>query len=521
MTERSDLESQAAALLELQRRRREFPLYYYEYASAKTCSFHKSTARTRILAGGNRSGKTEANVAELAATALGYRPWVLRELGLPAPDKPWVRPDNLPEDAIVFNGAGIRIQVPSEITIVSGLPSKKGIGEVVHPKLKKLLGSFIEREYMSHGGVPGSVILKNGSRIHYASSEMEPMAFEGTAYSSIFIDEPIPKRIYTALKRASIDHHARTTLTFTPIGKDSGWVFRDLYQEKDPLKVQVFNTSIYDNKFLSLAAIEEFASDPTLSEIEKQARLYGRFQFLADRIYSNFNEDVHVVEPFRIPEDWYHGMVIDPATIKPWAIAYFAISPDGRIFFHKEWPTTDITRLRKDGRTISDYAQLLHQLDADHPIQIRLADPNYTPRSDSMRGVYIPSILTDIARFNIHFDTHISDDLEYGESKVRQMLAYNDKLPVDALNRPRLFVFNTCRNLIASLSFYSFRTKIRTDNEPDEDKREETFKDFADCLRYTCVRFADVSTASSIDDFQTEPTSDEGCYGEPDLRAYR
>lgn len=510
---RQDLEAQAAALVELSERSKQFPLFYYAYASPKIRNFHLSRSLVRILAGGNRSGKSHSGVAEACAAALGYRPWVLRELSIPAPEKPWLRPGTLPEDALVFNGAGVRIAVPAEVLLVSGLPFKKGVGEVLHTKVKQLIGPFIKQEWMAHGGVPACVELKNGSRLHYGSDEQDDMAFEGTNYSYIAIDEPIKKRHYTAIRRGAIDQFARIHLTFTPIGSNAAWIFKDLYQEKDRSKVEVFNCSIFDNQFLPPQAIEEFVNDPTLSDLEKQARLYGRFMHLSDRIYIQFNAEVHVIPPFKIPYHWYIGMAVDPHSIKPWAIAYYAVSPRGDIYFFKEWPTADFTKLRRDSRSISEYAQLIRQLDADLPISARFMDPNYATRAETVRGHYIPSLDAELSRYGLAFDCHINDDLEYGEAKVRNLLAYYQDRPVDALNRPRLYFFEDCHNLIRSMEFYSFKVIRGTDNEPDESKRDETFKDFCDVIRYTAVKLADHGASDLFD-------SDHFDDGEPGYEGY-
>ena len=465
----------------------------------------------RILAGGNRSGKSEANAAEKAAAALGYRPWVLRELGLPMPEKPWVRPSNLPEEAIVFNGAGIRIQIPSDQFIVSGLPMKKGIGEIMHPKLKKLLGPLIEREWMAHANVPSKIRIKNGVEIHYGSDEQDVMAFEGTNYSDVGVDEPIKRRIYTAIRRGTVDQFARVTMTFTPIGRNAAWIFKDLYQERDRRKVEVFNISIFDNPYLSPEAVQEFVTDPTLSELEKQARLYGRFMHLSDRIYATFAEEVHVIEPFKVPYDWFVGMVVDPATVKPFFIAYFTISPRGDIYFFKEWPTGDFTKIRRDTRSPAEYANLIRSLDADLPIQARLMDPNYGPRSDTVRGVYVPSLRDELGRYGLPFDCQIEDDLAYGEAKVRNLLAYDPSTPLSSLNRPRLYFTTDCPNLISSMLYYSFKLRPQSE-EPDEEKREENYKDGADCVRYVAVKFSESAP--------TEPFGDPYDIGETDISAY-
>lgn len=485
--DRRQLEEQAAVLTELADRERRFPLYSYCPApKLKAC--HASRARLRIVSGGNRSGKSHFNVAEGAAYALGYRPWVLRELGLPIPEKPWDRPSSLPQEALCFTVAGVRIPVPNVGFMVTGQSMKKGIGETVYPKLRQLLGSFIVKEHMSHAGVPADVTLKNGSRIVFGSAEQSTLAFESTNYAWTAIDEPIPRRVYVGISRGSIDQFAPIWMTFTPIGPWAAWIFRELYANADLTKKQCerFNLSIYDNPYLPREAVDEWASDPTLSELEREVRLYGTFAHLTDRIYANFNEAVHVVPDFVPPSDGFIGMVVDPHTIKPWAIGYFYVNPVGEVYFFKEWPSSDFTKLRKCRNSIEDYANLLRRLDGAMTVQVRLMDPNYGPRTDMIRGHYIPSVRDDIARFGLHFETQLNDDLAHGEARVRSLLAYDDEKPLDSMNRPRLYVCEGCTNFINAFLYYTAKQRVGGE-EADEKRREESYKHFADLARYVAV----------------------------------
>lgn len=492
-TRRDDLEREAAALVELGERSKRFPLYFYKPAP-KMIAFHRSRARVRMLAGGNRSGKTEANVAEQCAYALGYRPWVLRELGLPAPDTPWIRPSALPEEALCFSGAGIRVQVPNDILLVTGQSIKKGIGETLHPKVKKLLGPLIKQEHMGHAGAPSDVVLKNGSRILYGSAEQGPLAFESTNHTSYGLDEPVPRRVFTGCRRGSIDQFAPICMTFTPLGPWAIWMWKDLYTKADSIdtpplkrKIDVFNCSIFDNPYLPPEAVEEFAADPALSELERQARLYGKFQHLSDVIYATFNDKVHVVAPFRPPDSWFHGMVVDPHLVRPWAIAYFAVDPSGNIYFWKEWPPGDFTKMRADKRSVPEYAQVIRELDGSLPIQVRLMDPNAGPAQTRIREKILPSVQSELGLFGLYFNCAINDDLAYGEAKVRALLQFREDQPLSHLNRPHLFFTEDCYNCINSMLFYTFKVKLGGDNEPDELKRDESHKDFADLVRYTAV----------------------------------
>lgn len=487
---RKALEKRALALIELEERTKRFPLYFYRPIE-KIRPFHLSRARVRILAAGNRSGKSEANVAEACAFAMGYRPWVLRELGLPMPEKPWQRPENLPPESLCLNCEGIRVQIPNRVFIATGQSMRKGIAETLYPKIKNFLGPFITNEHQMHGGIPGDIELKNGARIYFGSAEQGNLAFESTNYTFNSIDEPVPRRVYTGIARGAIDQSAPIVMTFTPIGPWAGWIFQDLYQPSlDPRKkvsIESFNLSIFDNPYLPKKAVEEFVSDPALGEVEKQARFFGTFTHLVDVIYSKFSHQVHVIPQGYIPRDWYVGMAVDPHSIRPWFIAYFAVSPTGDVYFFKEWPAGDFHKIRRDPRSMEEYASLIRQLDGDLNVQIRIMDPNYGPRKEVIRGVSVPSIADDIARFGIYFHAKVNDDLNYGEAKVRSLLDYEIDKPISALNKPRLFFMENCPNLIMAMSMYTSKAKMGSDGEIEDEKRDETYKDGADVVRYVAV----------------------------------
>lgn len=494
-TPRQDLERRASALLELEARRKGFPLYFFRPVP-KAEAFYDSSATLKILSGGNRSGKTEQGCAEDISCAIGYRPWVLKRLGLPQPEKPWIRPEGLPPEALVFTGAGVRIQVPNKGVIVSGLSMRQGIGQTVAPKLRQLLGPCLESEHITHAGTPGDFRLKNGSIINFSSDEQPSLAFESFDVDWWHMDEPCRRRVYVGLKRASVDRFARGHMTFTPLGANSSWIFKDLYSKADGKNIAAFNLSIYDNPYLPREAIAEFANDPAISEVEKEARLYGRFQHLVDRIYPAFSDEVHVVSPFQIPDDWYFGMVVDPHSARPFAIAYFTISPGGDIFIYNEWPHEDFTKIRKDSRDAKAYSLLMRELDDGKQIYIRLMDPNAGPRKDVTRGTYVESWVDLFSPYGLMFNTNLNDRLDYGEGCVRRLLAYDPSRAVNASNRPKLYVFDTCINTIAALSYYTVATKAGTDAEIKEGERDPTYKDFSDLVRYIAVSQAATAALS-------------------------
>jgi hypothetical protein len=512
---REELEAAAACLLELESRKRENPLFYFE-PNPKLVGFHTNRAAIRMVSGGNRSGKTEHISEEACNAALGYRPWVLRKSGLPIPSNPVQRPDRLPDDAIVFDGSGVRLRVPGTILLGTGLDLKKGIGETLHPKVESFLGReggpFVKKVYWSHGQVPSKVILHNGSAIIYASAQQKGLSWESTNHTWYGLDEPIPKRIYSGVRRGAIDQAAPICFSFTPLGPNAAWMFRDLYSKADGRRIAVFNLSIFDNPWLPRKAVEEFANDPSISDVEKEARLFGRFLHLIDRIYPQFNEAVHIIPSFRPESDWLHGMVLDPHTVKPWAIAWFTVTPRGDIIFYREWPSSDFTKLRRDTRSPAEYAGLIRQIEGPRQADVRIIDPNYGGRADTVRGVHIPAVKDILAEYGLQFIGNINDDLNYGEARVRALLAYDTKQPLSQVNCPRIFFTENCQNLIASQLYYVADNKSAEDDMPAEDKRDETYKDFADLVRYVAVSKVAEGTLSDswLNEHLYGPASSQG-----------
>jgi hypothetical protein len=501
-SERAELEQQAAALLELERRKRDFPLFFYRPID-KIRPFHTSRRPIRLLGGGNRSGKSHSGAAETAAYLLGYRPWVLREMGLPQPTEPWKRPASLPDEALCFTAAGIRVQIPNTILCLTGLPAKRGIGETIAPKLRELLGPLIADEKMGHAGVPAEMTLKNGSRVVFSSDEQRGLSHEGTSYHAVHVDEPIKRSSFTALRRGSVDFSAPMWLTFTPLGMNAGWMFRDLYSpglREDQDRIQVTTLSIYDNPYLPAEAVADFANDPTLDSSEKEARLYGRFKHLVDRIYPNLDSEVHVVPGFVPPDNWYTVQIVDPHAVRPWFIAYGAIDPRGEGYLFREWPPGEFHRIRRDVKSYDEYLELFLKLEKDLRVSHRLIDPNFGPRTDVDRrtGLQIQSIVSYFAARGVYFNHKLNDDLLYGEGQVRRLLSYDTTQPLAVTNRPKLYFTDDCPNLIAAMSFYTAKPRPGTDGYVDENARDETYKDGADIVRYFAV--SDLMKLAAVED---------------------
>lgn len=485
-----ELQVEVLKLLQAEKQlRQEFPLAHNKPHVPQE-RFHTSKKRIRLVMGSNRFGKSHAGSAEAYSNALGYYPWLVPNLRLDRSGGSVHLParEDVPPSAWVRNSAGTPIDVPNKGLIVTGLGMRQGIGSVVWPKLQEMWPREVPiKTWMGPWGIPLRVQLPNGSTIALASKEQDRMTFEGIDLDWAWIDEPVPLYVWNGLWRGLTDRNGRVWLTQTPLGADARWVYYDLVMgERDD--VELIGGSIDDNPYLDPVAKEEFKKNGSWTEQERAARVEGKFEFQSDQVFALFNREHHVVEPFAIPDDWLKGITIDPHTRRPWFIAWWAQDPQGNIFFYREWPYRDFHRMRTSDKAIPDYIDLIRSLEGKDQIMFRFLDPNYG-RSPTVRHIGprgdVKTLEDELREYGLEFFTDIQDKLEYGHAVVNDALRWDQSRPWAPDNRPQLYFFENCKNLIMAMESYCY-LPYKSEQKLHEQVSEE-FKDGADIVRYTMV----------------------------------
>ena len=469
-----DLIRQAKARWELAQRELIDPLAVRTF-HPKQRDFMLNPARFRLFVGGNRSGKTTCLVAEIIHAALGFRPFLLKTTKHTLE----IDPTTLPVRFRFCNGAG-RPVVPPTRTLVVANGLDKGIGSVIIPKLRDWGGPYIEKDIKGGAGTIQGIMWRNGSRTDFGSYDQDPSKFEGTSYHAIAFDEPCPRSVWIPCRRALVDSLGRAWWALTPISEP--WIFDELYTRavEGDRDYYACDVTFFDNKFRQKDP--EFIE--SLTDEEAEVRIYGRFRHLAGRVYKEFSRDVHLIEPFDIPEDWPRWHVVDPHDRKPFAMIWAAIAPDGTIYVYREWPDDRrYEQMRSSDMDIPAYAKLIAALEAKDYVTFRVMDPAF---GRQVKAVHFLSLAEEFARYGIFFDTNVSNDIRQGHLKVKEYLAYDRKKPIGPLNKPRLFFFRNLRNMIWSLEHYIWDEGKRTGRGLRE-KPREIGKDHCDALRYLCM----------------------------------
>ncbi len=210
-----------------------------------------------------------------------------------------------------------------------------------------------------------------------------------------------------------------------------------------------------------------------------QREIMGSEDAFEGQVYHEFRRDLHVVQPFVIPDAWVRVVGIDHGYRNPACFLWGAVDYDENVyvyreFYQREWLIEQIckghkqknlpgvvemgkgerileaaidpsTRARRGTTGLSDYDSYLEYLPKDYPLT--LAKNDVTPGIDRVKTFMKPHIVT---------------------------------------GKPRLFIFNTCTNLIEELSRYRYK-ELSGQQQGKVAEKEEPVKldDHAcDALRY-------------------------------------
>ncbi|MBQ9790654.1 MAG: terminase family protein [Clostridia bacterium] len=386
----------------------------------KQLEFHKSKKRNRWVFGGNRTGKTECGAVEAIWMARGNHPF--REN---------------------------RKDVVGWVVSLSQKVQK----EVAQEKILKYLNkSWIDDIVMRSGkrgspefGVIDTIVIKNVfgglSRISFKSAEEGREKFQGTSLDFVWFDEEPPEDIYVECRMRVIDKCGDIFGTMTPL-KGLTFVYNQIYlNERGDDEVFYVFMDWSDNPFLSAEEVKRLSS--TLSEAELENRKFGRFSgFNSSLVYSEFDEKVHVIDPFPVPFDWQENISIDPGLSNPLSAHFYAVDFDGNIYVVGEH--------YESNQTLEHHAQCIHALAArlgwkksrDGKLEAIIDSAANQKTLASPRSV--SELFFD---YGIKVNPKVNKDLFSGINRVKSYLK-------DANGESKLFVFRTCENMIREFKSY-------------------------------------------------------------------
>jgi phage terminase large subunit-like protein len=391
--------------------------YNKDKVHLKQEAFHRSQKRIRFVFGGNRSGKTECGAVECVYMLRGIHPFRQNRKSCDG----WV--------------VSVSYEVQRDV-------AQKKI-------LRYLKREWIEDIVMAEGkkgapdyGVIDKIIVKNVSgglsSLSFKSCEQGREKFQGASLDFVWFDEEPPRDIYDECRMRVFDKAGDIFCTMTPL-KGLTFIHDEIYLDKyNNDEVWYIEMQWDDNPYLDPAEIK--AMSESFSDDVLESRKYGKFAAASGLVYPEFDESVHVIEPFDIPKEWQDNISIDPGLNNPLSCHFYAVDFDGNIYAAAEH--------YERGRDIDYHAKKIFEI-ADGLGWRRDAKGRLNALIDSAASQRTLAASKSVAELffdrGILVNMKVDKELFAGVARVKSLLK---KRP------PAIFIFKNCVNLIRELKSY-------------------------------------------------------------------
>ena len=393
----------------------------------KQLEFHQDQRRNRWLFGGNRTGKTVGGAVEAVWLSLGIHPWKK----IPVPNRGWV------------------VSLTNEVQ--RDVAQKEFLYWMPKHKIKRIIVRA-GRQDDPENAIIDQIILDDGSVVGFKSCDQGREKFQGTSQHWVWFDEEPPKPIYDECKMRVLDTRGHIWGTMTPL-QGLTWVYDTIYLN-EPGDPNVFSWLMEwaDNPFLSPDEIAELEAN--MSEEERESRQYGRFVAMSGLIYKEFREDIHVIDPFDVPVEWYDDISIDPGLDAPLSCHWYACDGDKNVYV--------IAEHYQAGQSVEWHSQQIKAI-SDGLSWPRTKHNKLRTLIDSAASAKTlaaeKSVVELFWEHGINCDTHVDKDVWAGIQRVKQHLKLREH--PDAENwpkgKPKLFIFRTCPHMIKEIKGYRWK----------------------------------------------------------------
>lgn len=339
--------------------------------------------------------------------------------------------------------------------------------------------------------------LSTSTHTYLAGGQTAHNSYDTAEYDYMLFDE---LSHFTSFQYTYLTSRCRSTKSWwpgprirsgaTPLGRGHAWVKERFVEVRkadnipvEPMEIwtapvseggmtrQFIPAKVTDNPTL-------FKSDPkymdrlrALSHEEYRAKALGDWDVFTGQFFTRWRDQVHVVEPFDVPQDWDHFICSDYGFNVPHGVFWFARPPKtNTVFVYKEQYGKGIDldeQVYRAWQTTQDMAI---------PAKAVVLDPAMFAKVN-VKGDRVESMSTHWQkRFNNV--RRGNNERVPGWRLMREMLDWQEKPDGGVLVPPRLFFFRTCSNAIRTIP------KLIIDEHNPEDVDTDGEDHAADALRY-------------------------------------
>ena len=506
------------ALLIAQRRD---PLMFYS-PSPKQKIAHEMMAHKSLILAGNGFGKSY---------------WLAVEIAMALTGRHWVE-DKYPKP-------------PLDARLCSEKQALYGGGDESNgliPMLKRYLAPYLKPTYprKNSTAIECDWQLTNGSSLDILTYEQDDKAFESVSKHAMFFDEPFRESIYKAsVARMRRGVGGRICMVMTPL-LHAGWMFDRFISDdaSDNDRAEVLIATIWDNckcmsaedhdgqeemddyldvdghctcngGYIHKQAINRMIAEYDQEEID--ARVFGKFIVMRDRVFPSYSGDVHVLSEDLTPAEvavkemkLYVG--IDPHQRRPPAWGLYGVDKDDIVYILDEFPNVYKGHYKtpegSDRPMYYDgikncqlgYEQLIQEFYNSEKywggnVVKRWMDPRHAQATLPNTNEFVIDAFRRTAReqsIDMRFYPAIvgrdsgEGEIGSGVKMIRELLKYDEDKEIGVGNMPGLFINPSCENHKRMFAYakYKTRTGKSAEGRAPSEEIEEKFKDFMDCFRY-------------------------------------
>jgi phage terminase large subunit len=278
-------------------------------------------------------------------------------------------------------------------------------------------------------------------KLGYCKTDADVLQYQGSEYDVICFEEStlftehqlffISTALRTSTYRATFT--PRIYYTCNPGGVGHAYIKRlfidrEYTETENPDDYCFIPASVYDNKVLMEADPTYIKVLDNLPEELRRAHRDGDWDALSGQFFAEFRRDIHVIEPFEIPQEWDRYICIDYG-LDMTAAYWIAVDFKGKCFVYRE--------LHQEGLIISDAARKIKAMTGQERISATYVPSDLmSRRQDSGKSAMTLFIENGIIGISTKND------------RIAGWLCFKELLKTP---EPKMVFFKNCKMLIRNL----------------------------------------------------------------------
>ena len=374
---------------------------------------------------------------------------------------------------------------------------RRSYGELEDTDIKEAQASYPEKLATYNAG-RHEFRLINGSKIlfRHCENEADRFKYSGIEIQFLYFDEltSFEQTIYDFLKTRL---RAKKSLGVVPIVRSAsnpgnighGWVKKMFVDAGPYMEIQeqrIYSEALHKEKVIrtqyipSLAMENPYITEDYIFELEQKpealrnALLMGSWSSFEGMVFQEWKDSsehyldrvwTHVIEPFDIPASWPRYFGFDHGFSRPFSCGWYAMGPDGCLYRYREWygckPRQANVGLELTPVQIADGILEREQKEIEENIRIlRVADPAIFDKSrgDSVADQMAPGFMGRHHGVLFNKGDH---------ARLPGKMQIHERLRFDETGRPKLQVFNTCKEFLRTFPTLPYSTKKPEDVDSD------------------------------------------------------